>query len=194
MISMSNIGKKPIPIPPEVDVKIDEQKVVVKGPKGELYQEILPGVKIEVKNDKIFVFLQNQTNYRKDKFSVQKKKTKAFWGLIRALLANMVIGVSQGYEKKLEIKGIGYQASLEEDNLILKLGFSHLVKIKSKPGIKFSVEKNIITVSGIDKGLVGQAAAEIRKVRPPDPYKNKGIKYLGEYVRKKAGKKVATTV
>ncbi len=190
---MSHIGKKPIPIPQGVDVKIDGQKVIIKGPRGELCQKISPEIKIEIKNNKIFVLLQEQINYYKGKLSVQKKRAKSFWGLFRALLANMVIGVNKGHEKKLEIKGLGYQAFLEENNLILKVGFTNPVKIKGKPDIKFLVEKNIITVSGINKELVGQVAAEIRKIRPPDPYKDKGIRYLGEYVRKKTGKRVATT-
>jgi large subunit ribosomal protein L6 len=113
--------------------------------------------------------------------------------LTRALLANMVKGVNEGFEKKLEIKGIGYKASMEGEDIVLKVGFSHPVNIKKPEGIDFSVEKNIITVSGINKQLVGQTAAKIKKVRPPDAYKGKGIRYLGEEVRKKEGKKAATT-
>ena len=190
---MSHIGKKSISIPQDVDVKIDGQKIIIKGPKGELCQEILPEIKIEIKNNKIFVSLQGQISYYKGKLSIQEKRAKPFWGLSRALLANMVVGVSKGHEKKLEIKGLGYQASLEGNNLILKVGFTNPIKIKEKSNIKFLVEKNIITVSGINKELVGQVAAEIRKVRPPDPYKDKGIRYLGEHIRKKTGKRVTTT-
>ncbi|MFQ6049940.1 MAG: 50S ribosomal protein L6 [Candidatus Paceibacterales bacterium] len=179
---MSRIGRKPIPIPEGVEVKIENQKVIIKGPKGELSQEVRPEIKVEIKEGNIFVLP-----------TIQAKKTKAFWGLTRALLNNMVRGVTEGYEKKLEIQGLGYKAILEGENLVLSVGFTHSVKIKTPPGIKLSVEKNIITVSGIDKELVGQIAAKIRKVRPPEPYKGKGIRYLGEVVRRKAGKKVVTT-
>ena len=178
---MSRIGKKPIQIPEDVEVKIEGQKVIIKGPKGELSREVRPEIKVEVKEGKIFVSPQLET-----------KKTKAFWGLIRALLANMIKGVKEGYEKKLQIEGIGFRASLEGENLLLNVGFSHPVKINVPPGIKFSIEKNIITVSGRDKESVGQIAAIIRKVKPPEPYKGKGIRYLGEVLRKKVGKKAAT--
>lgn len=177
---MSRIGKKPIPIPEDVKVEITGNTVKVKGPKGELQREIPSEIKIEQKGREILVMPGQET-----------KRTKAFWGLIRALVFNMVKGVKEGYEKKLEIEGVGYRAKLEGEDLVLQVGFSHPVEIKQEEGIKFSVEKNIITVSGIDKGLVGQVAAKIRAVRPPEPYKGKGIKYLGEYVKRKAGKKVA---
>lgn len=179
---MSRIGKKPIEIPEGVEVKIESQKVIIKGPKGELNIEIRPEIKIEVKEGKIFVSPKIET-----------KKTKAFWGLTRALLFNMIKGVTEGYEKKLEIKGLGYKANLEGEDLILMVGFSHPVKIKMPEGIKFSVEKNIIAVSGINKEKVGELAAQIRRVKPPEPYKGKGIRYVGEQVRRKVGKKVATT-
>lgn len=179
--TMSRVGKKPIPIPENVEVKIEGQKVMVRGPKGELQREVLPEIRVEVENGKVLVSAQKET-----------KRTPAFWGLTRALISNMVKGVSEGYEKKLEIQGVGYRANLEGEDLVLQVGFSHLVKIKKLDGIKFSVEKNIITISGIDKELVGQIAAKIRKVRPPEPYKGKGIRYLGEQVRRKAGKKVVT--
>mgnify|MGYP001062559789 CR=1 FL=1 len=176
---MSRIGQKPIQIPAGVEVKIEGQKVIIKGPRGELSREILPEIKVEIKNNEIFVFP-----------GVESKKIKAFWGLTRQLLFNMVKGVTEGYEKKLEIEGIGFRASLEGENLVLNVGFSHPVKVECPPGIKFSVDKNIITVSGIDKELVGQTAANIRKVKKPDPYKGKGIRYLGEQIRRKVGKKV----
>jgi len=180
---MSRIGKKPILIPEGVEVKIEGQKVTIRGPKGELAEEIRPEIKVEVKENKIFVLPQIET-----------KKTKAFWGLTRALLANMVMGVSEGYEKKLQIEGLGYRATLEgPSDLVLYVGFSHPVKIQAPSGIKFSVEKNIITVSGTDKELVGQTAAKIRSVQPPEPYKGRGIKYLGEVIRRKVGKKAVTT-
>ena len=178
---MSRIGKKPIEIPEAVKVNIDGRKVIIKGPKGELSREVRPEIKVELKEGKIFV-----------KPEIKTKKTKAFWGLTRALLNNMVKGVIEGYEKKLEIRGLGYKAKIEGDDLVLMVGFTHSVKIKIPETIKVSVEKNIITVSGIDKELVGLIAAKTRKVKPPEPYKGKGIRYLGEEVRRKAGKKVVT--
>ena len=178
---MSRIGKKPILIPEKVEVKIDVKNVLINGPKGELSIEVRPEIKVEISDGKIVVSPQTDT-----------KRTGAFWGLTRALLQNMVKGVTEGFEKKLSMEGVGYRAKLEGEELILQVGFSHPVPIQPPPGIKFSVEKNIITVSGIDKGLVGQIAAKIRKVKPPEPYKGKGIRYLGEYVRRKAGKKAAT--
>lgn len=180
--NMSRIGKKPIEIPKGVEIKVESNTVIVKGPKGELQREVPLEIKIEIKDDKIFVSPGKET-----------KRTKAFWGLFRTLIFNMVKGVTDGYEKKLEIHGVGYKANLEGEDLILLVGFSHPVKIDKVEGIEFLVEKSIITVSGIDKELVGQIAAKIKKVRPPEPYKGKGIRYLGEEIRRKAGKKVATT-
>ena len=180
---MSRIGKKHIIIPEGVIVEIDDNnRILVKGPKGELETYIRPEIKIEKKNsptgEEIVVAPDKET-----------KRTSALWGLSRTLIANMVEGVTNGYEKKLEIQGVGYRANLEGEDLILLMGFSHPVKIEKVEGIKFEVQKNIITVSGIDKELVGQIAAKIRKVRPPEPYKGKGIRYEGEYVRRKSGKK-----
>jgi len=177
---MSRIGKKPIKIPEQVEIKIDNQQVIVKGPKGELSRKIRQEIQVEEKQGMVFVSQKIET-----------KKTKAFWGLTRALIANMLKGVDQGYEKKLEIQGLGYKANLEGEDLVFQLGFSHPVKIIAVPGIKFSVDKNIITISGINKELVGQIAANIRNKKPPEPYKGKGIRYLGEIVRKKVGKKTA---
>lgn len=179
---MSRIGKKPILIPEAAEVEIEGAKLIVKGPKGELQREVRPEIRVEKKDKEILVMPGKKT-----------KRTPAFWGLTRTLIFNMLKGVTEGYEKKLEIQGIGYRANLEGKDLVLELGFSHPVKIKKPEGIDFSVEKNIITVSGIDKELVGQVAAKIRKVRPPEPYKGKGIRYLGEEVRLKPGKKAATT-
>jgi len=179
---MSRIGKKPILIPEGVDVKIDSQKVLVKGPKGELSREIRPEIKIEVKDNQIIVSPQIET-----------KQTKAFWGLSRALINNMIKGVKEGFEKKLEIEGLGFRASVENDGLSLLVGFTNPVKIVAPEDIKFLVEKNIITVSGADIEKVSQIAAKIRKTKPPEPYKGKGIKYLGEQIRRKVGKKVTTT-
>lgn len=179
---MSRIGKKPILIPEGVEVKIDNGKVTIKGPKGQLLKEIRPEIKVKVKENKIFL-----------EPKIESKKTKAFWGLARALLNNMVKGVTEGFEKKLEIEGLGFKAQLVENDLELFVGFSHAVKIKAPENIKFSLEKNIITVSGPDLEMVSQTAAKIRKVRPAEPYKGKGIKYLGEQIRRKLGKKAVTT-
>lgn len=176
---MSRIGKKHIIIPEDVEVNISNNKVSVKGPKGELERYIRPEIKIEKKDNRIIVAPDKET-----------KRTNALWGLSRTLIFNMIEGVTKGYEKKLEIQGVGYKANLEGEDLILNVGFSHPVKIEKVEGIKFETEKNIITVSGIDKELVGQIAAKIKKVKKPEPYKGKGIRYLGEEVRRKAGKKV----
>jgi len=178
---MSRIGKKPILIPKNVEIKTEGQKVTVKGPKGELFRNVLQEIKAEKKDDKIFITPQAKT-----------KKTPAFWGLTRALVANMLIGVTQGFQKQLEVQGIGYQASLEGKNLVLAVGFSKPVKLDCPEGIELSVDKNIIYVKGIDKELVGQIAAKIRKIRPPEPYKGKGIRYVGEEVKRKVGKKAIT--
>ena len=177
---MSRIGKKPIIIPEGVEVKIEGQKIIVKGPKGELQRKVRPEIKVGQKNNQILVTPQETT-----------KKTGAFWGLTRTLIFNMIEGVTNGYEKKLQLEGVGYRVNLEGENLVLKVGFSHPVLIKKTDGVKFLVEKNIITVLGINKELIGQVAAKIRKIRPPEPYKGKGIRYLGEKVRRKTGKKVA---
>jgi large subunit ribosomal protein L6 len=178
---MSRIGKNKIEIPKGVEVKKEGNNIKVKGPKGELSQETRPEVEISIKENEITVSPKIKT-----------KQTNAYWGLTRALLANMVKGVTEGFEKKLEIRGVGYRASMEGEKLVLKVGFSHLVNIEKPEGIDFSVDKNIITVSGINKQKVGQMAAKIKKVRPPDAYKGKGIRYLGEEVKKKEGKKAVT--
>ncbi|MFH1820368.1 MAG: 50S ribosomal protein L6 [Candidatus Nealsonbacteria bacterium] len=177
---MSRIGKKPIEIPSGVEVKTAEGQVFIKGPKGELSLTLRPEVKVEAKDNKIQV-------------SLIKEGANAFWGLTRALLQNAVRGVSEGYEKNLELVGVGYRAALEGKDLSLTVGFSHPVKILAPEGIAFSVEKNFIKVVGIDKGLVGQIAATIRKVRPPEPYKGKGIKYVDEHIIRKEGKKAVGT-
>jgi len=186
---MSRIGKKPISIPEGAEVKIEGQRVTIKGPKGELTKEFRPEIKITVEENKIFVLPQIPPT----KKMVGGKKTKAFWGLSRALLANMIKGVTEGYEKKLEIEGLGFKAQAQGDILELFVGFTHPIKITAPESIKFSVEKNIITISGPDLEKVSQTAAKIRKVKPPEPYKGKGIKYLGEEIRRKVGKKVVTT-
>jgi large subunit ribosomal protein L6 len=178
--NMSRIGKKPIIIPKEVDLKIEGQEVKVKGPKGELSLEVKPEVKLEFEDNKLTL-----------KIEKQNEQVRAYWGLFRALINNAVLGVTNGFTKKLEIQGVGYRAKLEDDKMILELGFSHSIEFEKPENIDFIIEKNIITISGIDKQAVGQTAAEIRDLRPPEPYKGKGIRYLGEEVRKKAGKRAA---
>lgn len=178
------MAKKPILIPEGVEVKIEGQRVIIKGPKGELQREIRPEIKVEFEEKKI-IFSPK----------VETKNTKAFWGLSRALVNNMVKGVTEEYERKLEIEGLGFKAQLEGRDLVLHVGFTHSVKIKAPDDIKFSVDKNVISVVGPDIEKVSQLAAQIRKTRPPEPYKGKGIRYQGEVIRKKVGKKaVATTV
>ncbi len=177
---MSRVGKKPIEIPQGTEVHVKGSLVSVKGPKGELEREIRPEIGIEIKEGQVSTFPEKES-----------KKTNAFWGLTNSLLRNMVEGVSQGFETKLQIEGIGYKATSEKENLILNLGFSHPVKMEMPEGVNFSIEKNIIILSGIDKQKVTQTAAKIRKIRPPEPYKGKGVRYVGEIVRRKTGKKAA---
>lgn len=152
--------------------------ITIKGPKGELVWTLVPEIDIDVSGDMLAVKLVKST-----------KKAAALWGLTRAHLHNMVEGVTKGFEKKLEIEGIGYRASMDGFNLSLTLGFSHPVHFEAPSGIQFKVEKNVITVSGIDKVLVGRVAAQIRTLKPPEPYKGKGIRYQGEIIRRKQGKR-----
>lgn len=177
---MSRVGSQPIPIPSDVTVTINDSHVHVKGPKGELEHTLPEGVAIEEKDEELVVSVKKETS-----------QLKALWGTNRALIANMVEGVKEGFEKKLEIHGVGYRAEVAGITLKLNVGFSHVVEIEAPEGISFAVEKNVITVSGIDKVLVGETAARIRRVRKPEPYKGKGIRYQGEYVRRKQGKKAA---
>jgi large subunit ribosomal protein L6 len=175
---MSRIGKSPVPIVSGVDIKVSGQDVTVKGPKGTLQRTFTDRVTIVVEDGEARV-------ERND----EDRQTRALHGLSRALLANMVHGVAEGYSKELSIVGVGYRASLKGKNIELLVGFSHPVDIKAPDGITFEVpDQTRIIVSGIDKELVGQVAANIRKVRPPEPYKGKGIRYVDEYVRRKAGK------
>ncbi len=175
---MSRIGKNPVPIVSGVDVKVSGQDVTVKGPKGTLERTFHERVTIVVEDGEARVSRNDED-----------RKTRALHGLSRALLANMVEGVSAGYRKELSIVGVGYRASLKGKNIELLVGYSHPVEILAPDGITFEIpEQTRIIVSGIDKELVGQIAADIRKVRPPEPYKGKGIRYVDEYVRRKAGK------
>lgn len=176
--SMSRIGKQPIKIPEKVEVKIDGQSIVIRGPQGELSWSMPREIKAEAKEKEIIVQPAKKT-----------KKTPALWGLSRNLIFNMIQGVTESFEKKLQLEGVGYRAALQGNKLVLSLGFSHPIEIEAPKGIEFKVEKNIITISGIDKQLVGQVAAEIRAKRKPEPYKGKGIRYVDEIVKRKAGKK-----
>jgi len=175
---MSKIGKQPVIVPADVEVKIDGSFVVVKGPRGLLEREFPREIKIEKSDNQLIVSVGKKT-----------KKSAALWGLSRVLLVNMVEGVKDGFEKKLEIEGVGYKVAMQGRGLILNLGYSHSIEFKAVDGIDFKVEKNSITVSGINKETVGQVAANIRKLRKPEPYKGKGIHYLGEVIKRKAGKK-----
>ena len=187
---MSRIGKKTIIIPENVEIKIESGQIIVKGSKGELKQSIPSQIKLDLRD----ISLDTSSQGKELVVSPQdkSKNTPALWGLFRALIFNMVRGVTEGFEKKLEIEGVGYRASLVGNKLILNVGLSHPVEIEAPAGIEFKVDKNIITVSGLDKQLVGQVAAKIRAQRKPEPYKGKGIRYLGEVIRKKAGKKAVS--
>lgn len=179
---MSRIGKKVISIPSGVTVTMKGRVISVKGPLGELSLEIRPEINLRLTDKEIYFDPKIQT-----------KITNALWGLYRALVFNMIKGVTDGFEKQLELKGIGYKAELKGDKLILSLGFSHPIEFTIPSDIKVKVEKNIISLSGIDKAKVGQIAARIRSFRPPEPYKGKGVRYVGEIVRRKVGKRAATT-
>lgn len=175
---MSRIGNAPILIPANVTVEVNGQEVSVKGLLGELKIEYLPKIKVEVANNQVIVKRKNE-----DKFS------KSLHGLTRSLINNMIIGVEKGWEKKLELVGVGYRAQIIGDKLSLAVGYSHPVEVVMPEGIKFAItDTTKIAISGIDKIKVGQTAAKIRDVRPPEPYKGKGIRYEGEYIRRKAGK------
>lgn len=176
---MSRIGKQPISVPEKIEVKIGDSQIRIKGPKGELSQTIPDSIKIDF-NDSKELIVNPQGN---------SKKAISMWGLFRTLIFNMIEGVINGFEKKLEIEGVGYRANLEGSKLVLNLGFSYPIEIEAPEGIEFKVEKNVITISGLDKQLVGQISAKIRAYRKPEPYKGKGIRYQGEVIRRKAGKK-----
>src|SRR5438309_10554516 len=175
---MSRIGRRPITIPKGVEVSVDETRVTVKGPRGQLEQSFHPDMRILLDDGTVRV-------ERPD----DERDHRSLHGLTRTLIANMVEGVTNGFEKRLEIVGVGYRATLKGSDLELAVGFSHPVTIPAPPGIEFEVPAvNRIVVRGIDKQLVGEIAAEIRQLRKPEPYKGKGVRYEGEYVRKKAGK------
>ena len=175
---MSRIGKQPVPVPPSVQVQVEGTSVTVRGPKGELHREFHQDIRIHQDDAQLIVTRPSD-----------QPRHRALHGLSRALLANMVAGVESGFSKTLELHGVGYRAQQMGENLQLSVGFSHPVEVKPPPGITLEVEgTNRVRVHGIDRELVGQVAAEIRRVRPPEPYKGKGIRYEGEHVRRKAGK------
>lgn len=174
---MSRIGKLPIQIPSGVTVSVENNEVKVSGAKGNLSQQILPGIEVDVKDNTIFVARQNE-----------EIETRSKHGLMRSLINNMVEGVAKGFSKQLEINGVGYRVSLAGQNLKFNIGLSHDVLFPIPTGVSATVEQNIITVSGFDKQLVGQVAADIRKLKKPEPYKGKGIKYVGERILRKSGK------
>lgn len=180
---MSRIGKQPIPIPAGTTVAVDGPMVSVSGPKGKLQQLLHPYVAVAVVDGVANVAVRNAENH----------KQAALWGVFRSLIANMVQGVSVGFSKQLEITGIGFKAAVSGSALTLNVGYSHPVNFPIPAGVTVGVEKNIVTVSGPDKQQVGQVAAEIRGVMPPEPYKGKGIKYVGEIIRRKAGKLATKT-
>ena len=176
---MSRIGKLPVPVPDSVEVSLDGLTVTVKGPKGELTRTMPEGVTLSRDDDGAIVVSP----------AGDGREERSRWGLVRTLIANMVTGVTDGYSRALELVGVGYRAAPKGADLELQVGFSHPVVIEAPEGIDFTVpQPTRVEVSGIDKVLVGQVAANIRKVRPPEPYKGKGIKYEGETVRRKAGK------
>jgi len=176
---MSRIGRQPVQIPDGVSVAIAPGRVTVKGPKGELSQEFDPDLTVSEAEGALSV--QRPTD---------RGEHRALHGLVRSLIANMVLGVTEGFERKLEIQGVGYRAKLQGKALELALGYSHPVKVEAPEGIEFELpQPTQIVVRGIDKQLVGQVAADIRKARPPEPYKGKGVRYEGEHVRRKVGKR-----
>jgi large subunit ribosomal protein L6 len=176
---MSRIGKKPVPIPSGVQVTISGQTVTVKGPKGQLAWTLADEVVPAQEGEAIVLSKRDES-----------ARAQAMWGLSRTLVNNMVVGVTKGYEEVLELVGVGYRAAMKGQALSMQLGFSHDVDVKPPPGVTFAVPRQTeIRVSGIDKQLVGETAARIRRIRPPEPYKGKGVRYMGEQVRRKEGKK-----
>jgi large subunit ribosomal protein L6 len=174
---MSRIGKLPVQIPTGVTITVDQQNVMVNGPKGTLSQPLLSDVSVTVNDQQVEVKRNND-----------EKIARAQHGLMRALINNMVQGVTQGFEKKLEVQGVGFKVSLQGNKLVMALGFSHEVTFEAPEGVTLAVDKMSITISGIDKQLVGQVAADIRELKKPEPYKGKGIRYSDEYVIRKSGK------
>lgn len=178
---MSRIGKQPITIPAGVTVEKADSTLTVKGPKGELKQALHPHVNCDIVDNTITITIKDETNSRQ----------RALWGLFGSLIRNMIIGVTTGYSKQLDISGVGFKAGISGANLVLNVGFSHPVNFPIPKSSSITVDGNVITISGIDKQAVGEIAAQIRKVKKVEPYKGKGIKYVGEIVRRKAGKAAA---
>lgn len=178
---MSKIGQQPIDLPSGVTVEFNRPTVIVTGPKGVLKKDIANSVLLEVKKAQVLVSIKKTS-----------KQNQSDWGTTRNLIANMVKGVSEGWQKQLELVGTGYRAEVKGDTIVLTVGYSHPIEITAPADISFKVEKNIITVQGLDKAVVGQIAANIRATRPPEPYKGKGVKYTDEVVRRKAGKAAKT--
>jgi large subunit ribosomal protein L6 len=174
---MSRIGKQPITVPGGVKIEIDGRNVSVTGPRGTLTREVVPEVRLHLEDGRLLVTRPND-----------EPRERAMHGLTRALLANMVMGVNDGFRRTLELVGVGYRAQMQGSKLVLALGFSHPVEIEPPDGVTFTVEGPRVHVDGIDKEAVGQVASNIRKLRPPEPYLGKGIRYQGEVVRRKAGK------
>lgn len=174
---MSRIGSNPIQLPTNVTINIDGPKILITGPLGNQSIQLVRQVSVKLEDGIIHVARKKDD-----------KSSRSLHGLYRALVANAILGVEKGWEKNLELVGVGFRAQSSEVKLTLNVGYSHPVEIDAPEGIKFSVTENKVKVSGIDKELVGQVAAKVRQVRPPEPYKGKGIRYVGEYVRRKAGK------
>ncbi len=174
---MSRVGKKPIEISDKIKITYSDRILTVAGDKGTLTRTIHPDVDLKIEDNSLTVTIDNMD-----------KKTRSLWGMTRALIANMVTGVSQGFERALEINGIGYRAELKGKNIEFNLGYSHSIDFPLPEGIFANVEKNIIKLSGIDKDLLGHTASTIRSLRPPEPYKGKGVKYAEEHIQRKAGK------
>lgn len=174
---MSKIGKLPIQVKEGTTISIDGRRVSVSGVKGQMSYDLPKGIKAELQDSQLVVSPEGSDT-----------TLTAMWGLARAQLANMIKGVDTGFEKKLELQGVGYRAQMQGNDLVLSLGFSHPVKFTPREGVKIAVADNVISITGVDKMLVGEAAAKIRAVKAPEPYKGKGIRYVGEQVRRKAGK------
>ncbi len=179
---MSKLAKKPIIIPQGVEVKQNDGVLEFSGKEGKLTVKVLPFISAELSDSQLTFKLQQST-----------KQGRANWGTIASLAKNAILGVGEGFNKKLELEGIGFKASMDGSGLVLNVGFTHPVKYTPPAGVKLTIEKGVIKVSGADKSIVGETAAKIRKIYPPEPYKGKGIRYQGEVVRRKAGKKVAGT-
>ena len=175
---MSRIGKQPIGIPSGVQLTLTGSSLHVKGPKGELVRTLHPVISLKIAEGVAEVHVRTP----------EDKNQRALWGLFNRLITNMILGVTKGYEKQLELNGVGFRANTSGRTLTLNVGFSHPVEFGLPLGIEAKVEKNVITLSGIDKEVLGESAAQIRRIRKPEPYKGKGIRYVGEVVRKKAGK------